>query len=91
MTRYGHNFWTQLVGILESLAKTGGGLAAMLGADPATEVDTEGQSTIYDGHDKLRLGCAGINSWGESPDSGRRFSIDPALAGSTSFFTLKEE
>lgn len=47
MTRYGHNFWTQLVGILESLAKTGGGLEAMLGADPATEVDTEGQSTIY--------------------------------------------
>lgn len=41
----------------------------MLGADPATEVDTEGQSTIYDGHDKLRLGCTGINSWVEFPDS----------------------
>lgn len=63
----------------------------MLGADPATEVDTEGQSTIYDGHDKLRLGCTGINSWVEFPDSRRRASIDPAVAGSTSFFTHAEE
>lgn len=63
----------------------------MLGADPAMEVDTEGQSTIYDEHDKLRLGCAGINSWVEFPDSGRRSSIDPAVAGSTSFFTHAEE
>lgn len=64
----------------------GGCLAAMLGADPATEVDTEGQSTIYDGYDKLRLGWAGINSWVEFPDSGRRSSIDPAVACCYTFF-----
>ena len=63
----------------------------MLGADLATEVDTEGQSTIYDGHDKLRLGCTGINSWVEFPGSRRRARIDPAVPGSNSFFTHAEE
>lgn len=63
----------------------------MLGADPATEVDTEGQSTIYDGHDELRLGCTGINSGVEFPDSRRRARTDPAVPGSNSFFTHAEE
>lgn len=49
VTSCGHNSWAQPLGILGPRQGLGGGKETMLGADPATELATEGQSTIYGG------------------------------------------
>lgn len=65
----------------------------ILGADLATEVDTESQSTIYGGHSKLRLCCGWHQflSWsfqtlGEGPVLIRLLPV-----ATPSFFTHVEE